>query len=92
MCLPHSCVRTNMGDAGQAGATRQPDWLFRTPEHVAGLVGRTIKSRRFLVYGHWLLHALHLLYRWVPGLTRAILASATRRQQATHAASPEARP
>jgi len=90
-CVCPLLVRTSMGDAGQAGATRQPDWLFRSPEHVARLIRRTIGSRRFLVYGHPALHALHLLYRWIPGLTRALLASTTRRQQATRAASPDRR-
>jgi NAD(P)-dependent dehydrogenase (short-subunit alcohol dehydrogenase family) len=88
-CVCPLLVRTSMGDAGQAGVTRQPEWLFHPPERVARLVHRTIGSRRFLVYGHPLLHALHLLYRWSPGLTRALLASTTRRQQETRAAPSE---
>jgi NAD(P)-dependent dehydrogenase (short-subunit alcohol dehydrogenase family) len=88
-CVCPLLVRTHMGDAGQAGVTRQPEWLFHPPEKVARLVRRTVKSRRFLVYGHPLLHALHLLYRWTPGLARAILTSATRRQQEERASSTE---
>jgi NAD(P)-dependent dehydrogenase (short-subunit alcohol dehydrogenase family) len=60
-CVCPLLVRTSMGEAGQAGATRQPEWLFHPPERVARLVRRTVGSRRFLVYGHPLLHALHLL-------------------------------
>ncbi len=79
-CVCPLLVRTRMGEAGQRDVTRQPDWLFHTPEHIARLVHRTIGSRRFLVYGSRILHALHLLYRWVPGLTRPLLAAATRGQ------------
>ena len=86
-CVCPLLVRTRMGDAGQAGATRQPDWLFHTPERIARLIRRAIGSRRFLVYGTPLLHALHLLYRWSPGLTRALLSSATRTQLQARAAS-----
>jgi hypothetical protein len=78
-----------MGEAGQAGVTRQPDWMFHTPEHIAGLVRRTIGSRRFLVYGSLLLHVLHLLYRWSPGRMRALPRPAA---AATRAASAERRP
>jgi hypothetical protein len=80
-----------MGEAGQAGVTRQADWLFHSPEHVARLIRRAIGSRRFLVYGSLLLHALHLLYRWTPGLTRAVLSAATRGQLRARAASAERR-
>jgi short-subunit dehydrogenase len=66
-CICPLLVRTRMGDAGQAGATRQPEWLFHPPEHIARLICRTIGSRRFLVYGSQVLHALHLLYRFAPG-------------------------
>lgn len=86
-CICPLLVRTQMGDAGQAGATRQPEWLFHPPERIARLVRRTIGSRRFLVYGTPLLHALHLLYRWSPGLMRLVLSSATRSQQRPRAAS-----
>jgi short-subunit dehydrogenase len=86
-CVCPLLVRTRMGDAGQAGATRQPDWLFHTPERIARLIHRAIGSRRFVVYGTPLLHALHLLYRWSPGLTRALLSSATRTQLRARAAS-----
>jgi hypothetical protein len=78
-----------MGAAGQAGVTRQPEWLFHSPEHVARLIHRAIGSRRFLVYGSLLLHALHLLYRWTPGLMRAVLSAPTRGQLRARAASAE---
>jgi NAD(P)-dependent dehydrogenase (short-subunit alcohol dehydrogenase family) len=80
-CVCPLLVRTQMGDAGQKGATRQPEWLFHPPEHVARLIADAIGSRRFLVYGSLLMHALHLLYRWAPPLMRMVLASATRKQQ-----------
>jgi len=86
-CVCPLLVRTPMGAAGQAGVTRQPDWLFHSPEHVARLIRRAIGSRRFLVYGSLLLHALHLLYRWTPSLMRAVLAAATRSQLRTRAVS-----
>jgi NAD(P)-dependent dehydrogenase (short-subunit alcohol dehydrogenase family) len=86
-CICPLLVRTRMGDAGQAGATRQPEWLFHPPEHIARLICRTIGSRRFLVYGSRILHALHLLYRFAPRLTRALLAAATRSQLRARAAS-----
>jgi len=80
-CVCPLLVRTAMGAAGNVGATKQPDWMFHTPEHVARLVRRSIGRRRFLVYGSALLHALHLAYRWSPGLMRAVLARTTRDQQ-----------
>jgi NAD(P)-dependent dehydrogenase (short-subunit alcohol dehydrogenase family) len=79
-CVCPLLVRTRMGDAGQADVTRQPDWLFHPPQHIARLVRRAIGSRRFLVYGSLVLHMLHLLYRWSPGIARALLSAATRRQ------------
>jgi NAD(P)-dependent dehydrogenase (short-subunit alcohol dehydrogenase family) len=88
-CVCPLLVRTRMGDAGQAGVTRQPDWLLHPPERVARLVRRTIGSRRFLVYGTPLLHAMHLLYRWSPGVTRALFRSATRSQRQARAASSQ---
>ena len=88
-CVCPLLVRTRMGAAGQIGATRQPDWMFHPPEHIGRLVRRTIGSRRFLVYGSLLLHALHLLYRWSPGVMRALLAAATRGQLRARAASAE---
>ena len=88
-CVCPLLVRTRMGEAGQAGVTRQPDWLFCTPEHIARLVRRTIGSRRFLVYGSLVLHALHLLYRLSPGIMRALLSSATRSQLRARSASAE---
>ncbi len=91
-CVCPLLVRTRMGDTGQAGVTRQPEWLFRPPEHVAQLIRRTIGSRRFLVYGTPILHALHLLYRWSPPLTRAVLSVATRGQLRARAASVEREP
>ena len=91
-CICPLLVRTKMGDAGQSGVTRQPDWMFHAPEDVARLIHRAIGSRRFLVYGSLLLRALHLLYRWCPSLMRAVLSSETRSQQATRAASPDPRP
>ena len=87
-CVCPLLVRTRMGEAGQVGATRQPDWLFHPPEHIARLVRRTIGSGRFLVYGSLVLHALHLLYRFTPRLTRAVLAAATRSQLRAREASP----
>jgi NAD(P)-dependent dehydrogenase (short-subunit alcohol dehydrogenase family) len=90
-CVCPLLVRTRMGEAGQAGVTRQPDWLFHSPEHVARLIRRTIGSRRFLVYGSLLLHVLHLAYRWTPGLTRTVLSASTRRQLRVRAASAEPR-
>ena len=86
-CVCPLLVRTPMGAAGQAGVTRQPEWLFHSPEHVARLIRRAIGSRRFLVYGSLLLHALHLLYRWAPGLMRAVLSAATRSQLRARAVS-----
>jgi hypothetical protein len=77
-----------MGETGQKGVTRQPDWLFHTPEHVARLVRRSVGSRRFLVYGSLVLHALHLAYRWAPGLLRAVLAAVTRGQIRERAGRP----
>jgi NAD(P)-dependent dehydrogenase (short-subunit alcohol dehydrogenase family) len=85
-CVCPLLVRTRMGDAGQAGVTRQPGWLFHPPEHIARLVRRTIGSRRFLVYGSAVLHALHLLYRWSPAVARALLSAATRSQLRARAA------
>jgi NAD(P)-dependent dehydrogenase (short-subunit alcohol dehydrogenase family) len=90
-CVCPLLVRTRMGEAGQAGATRQPDWLFHSPEHVARLIRRTIGSRRFLVYGSLLLHVLHLAYRWTPGPMRTVLSASTRRQLRARAASAEPR-
>jgi NAD(P)-dependent dehydrogenase (short-subunit alcohol dehydrogenase family) len=80
-CVCPLLVRTTMGDAGQAGVTRQPDWLFHSPESIARLIRRSIGGRRFLVYGSLLMHALHLAYRWFPPLMRAVFASITRGQQ-----------
>ncbi len=90
-CVCPLLVRTRMGEAGQAGVTRQPDWLFHSPEHVAQLIRRTIGSRRFLVYGSLFLHVLHLAYRWTPGLVRTVLSASTRRQLRVRAASAEPR-
>ncbi len=87
-CVCPLLVSTRMGAAGQGGATRQPEWMFHPPEHIARLVRRAIGSRRFLVYGSLLLHALHLLYRWAPGIMRALLAAATRSQLRERTASP----
>jgi hypothetical protein len=75
-----------MGAAGQADVTRQPDWLFHSPEQIAVLIRRAIGSRRFLVYGSVLLHVLHLAYRLAPGLMRAVLASQTKGQAQARAA------
>ena len=86
-CVCPLLVRTRMGDAGQVGATRQPEWLFHPPERVARVIHGAIGSRRFLVYGTPLLHALHVLYRWFPGIMRALLAVATRSQMRARAAS-----
>ena len=86
-CVCPLLVRTRMGEAGQRGATRQPEWLFHPPERVARVVRRTIGSRRFLVYGHPLLHVLHLVYRWAPWLMRALLSATTRSQMSARAAS-----
>ncbi len=90
-CVCPLLVRTAMGAAGNVGATRQPDWMFHTPEHVARVIRRAVGRGRFLVYASSLLHALHLLYRWAPWLTRALLASTTRKQMRARAAS-SARP
>jgi len=90
-CVCPLLVRTQMGEAGQAGVTRQADWLFHSPEDIARLIRRTIGSRRFLVYGSLLLHVLHLVYRWTPGLMRTVLAAATRGQLRARAASAEPR-
>jgi NAD(P)-dependent dehydrogenase (short-subunit alcohol dehydrogenase family) len=79
-CVCPLLVRTKMGDAGQADVTRQPEWLFHSPEQVARLIRCSIGSRRFLVYGSFLLHILHLAYRLAPGLMRAVLAATTRSQ------------
>ena len=88
-CVCPLLVRTRMGEAGQAGVTRQPDWMFHPPEHIARLIRRTIGRRRFLVYGSTLLHALHLVYRWSPGVMRALLSATTRSQLRARAAAPE---
>lgn len=90
-CVCPLLVRTRMGDAGQVGATRQPEWLFHSPERVARVVRGAIGRRRFLVYGTPLLHALHLLYRWTPGIARALLGAATRGQVRARAAEAERR-
>jgi hypothetical protein len=79
-----------MGEAGQAGVTRQPDWLFHSPEEVARLIRRTIGGRAFLVYGSLLLHVLHVAYRWAPGPMRAVLTATTRGQ--LRARTPSAEP
>jgi NAD(P)-dependent dehydrogenase (short-subunit alcohol dehydrogenase family) len=86
-CVCPLLVRTQMGAAGQQGATRQPEWLFHPPEHVARLIRRAIGSGRFLVYGSLLMHLLHLLYRWAPPVMRLVLAAATRQQQRARAAA-----
>ena len=62
-CVCPLLVRTAMGAAGNVGATRQPEWMFHTPEHVARVIHRAIGSRRFLVYASSLLHVLHVVYR-----------------------------
>jgi NAD(P)-dependent dehydrogenase (short-subunit alcohol dehydrogenase family) len=80
-CVCPLLVRTRMGAAGQKDVTRQPDWLFDPPERIARLVRRSVGKGRFLVYGTWILHALHLLYRLSPPLMRAVLSAATRGQQ-----------
>ena len=80
-----------MGEAGSAGVTRQPEMALRLAGAVARLVRRTIGSRRFLVYGSLILHVLHLAYRWVPGLVRAVLSGVTRGQLRPRAASAESR-
>ncbi len=91
-CVCPLLVRTAMGAAGQQGATRQPEWLFHPPEHIARVVRRTIGSRRFLVYGSFVLHALHVGYRWAPGLLRALFAATTRKQMQVRetASTPQA--
>jgi NAD(P)-dependent dehydrogenase (short-subunit alcohol dehydrogenase family) len=88
-CVCPLLVRTKMGAAGQAGVTRQPDWLLDPPERIARLIRRTIGSRRFLVYGTPILRVLHLLYRWSPAGLRALLSVATRSQLRDRGASPE---
>ena len=90
-CVCPLLVRTRMGEAGQADVTRQPDWLFHSPEDIARLIRRSIGSRRFLVYGSLLLHVLHLAYRWAPGLMRAAFSATTRGQLRARAASAERR-
>ena len=90
-CVCPLLVRTPMGAAGQAGVTRQPEWLFHSPEHVARLIRRAIGSRRFLVYGSLLLHVLHLSHRWAPGLVRAAFSATTRGQLRARSASAERR-
>jgi NAD(P)-dependent dehydrogenase (short-subunit alcohol dehydrogenase family) len=90
-CVCPLLVRTRMGEVGQAGVTRQPDWLFHSPEHVARRIRRTIGSRRFLVYGSLLLHVLHLAYRWAPGPMRAVLSATTRAQLRARTAPAEPR-
>jgi NAD(P)-dependent dehydrogenase (short-subunit alcohol dehydrogenase family) len=89
-CVCPLLVRTPMGAAGQAGVTRQPEWMFHSPERVARVIRRAIGRRRFLVYASLLLHVLHLAYRWAPGLMRAVLSAETRGQLRARAA--EARP
>ena len=79
-CVCPLLVRTAMGAAGNVGATRQPEWMFHTPEHVARVIHRAIGSRRFLVYASSLLHVLHVLYRGAPWLMRAAFAATTRSQ------------
>ena len=79
-CVCPLLVRTAMGAAGNVGATRQPEWMFHTPEHVARVIHRAIGSRRFLVYASSLLHVLHVLYRWAPWLMRAVFAASARSQ------------
>jgi NAD(P)-dependent dehydrogenase (short-subunit alcohol dehydrogenase family) len=90
-CVCPLLVRTRMGEAGQTGVTRQPDWMFHSPEHVARVIRRTIGSGRFLVYASLLLHVLHLAYRLAPGLMRAVLAAETRGQLRARAAAAEPR-
>jgi NAD(P)-dependent dehydrogenase (short-subunit alcohol dehydrogenase family) len=91
-CVCPLLVRTRMGAAGQADVTRQPDWLFHSPEHVARLIRRTIGSRRFLVYGSLLLHVLHLAYRWAPSLVRAVFSANTRGQLRARVTSQTSQP
>jgi NAD(P)-dependent dehydrogenase (short-subunit alcohol dehydrogenase family) len=85
-CVCPLLVRTKMGDVGQSDVTRQPEWLFHSPEQIARLIRRSIGSRRFLVYGSSLLRVLHLAYRLAPGLMRAVLAATTRGQARARAA------
>jgi NAD(P)-dependent dehydrogenase (short-subunit alcohol dehydrogenase family) len=91
-CVCPLLVRTAMGAAGNVGATKQPDWMFHTPEHVAGVIRRAIGSDRFLVYASSLLHVLHVLYRLAPWLVRALFASTTRKllQEQAAAGGPKA--
>jgi NAD(P)-dependent dehydrogenase (short-subunit alcohol dehydrogenase family) len=86
-CVCPLLVRTAMGAAGNVGATKQPDWMFHTPEHVARVIRRAIGGGRFLVYASFLLHVLHVLYRWTPWLVRGLLSSTTRSQMKARAAA-----
>jgi len=90
-CVCPLLVRTKMGDAGQDGVTRQPDWLFDPPERIARIIRRAIGRRRFLVYATPILHALHILYRCCPWGVRILLSAITRGQQRARAAA-DARP
>jgi len=85
-CVCPLLVRTAMGAAGNVGATKQPEWMFHTPEHVARVIQRAIGGGRFLVYASSLLHVLHVLYRIAPWLIRALFASTTRKQMQERAA------
>lgn len=85
-CVCPLLVSSAMGAAGNVGATKQPDWMFHTPEHVARVIRRAIGGRRFLVYASGLLHVLHVAYRLAPWLMRAILAGQTREQMKLRAA------
>ena len=91
-CVCPLLVRTRMGEAGQVGATRQPEWLFHPPEKVARVIRGAIGGRRFLVYGHPLLHAMHVVYRWAPWLMRALLSGTTRAQMRARAEAAARRP
>jgi metallo-beta-lactamase class B len=79
-CVCPLLVRTAMGAAGNVGATKQPDWMFHTPEHVARVIHRAIGRGRFLVYASSLLRLLHALYRFAPWLMRAALSATARRR------------
>jgi NAD(P)-dependent dehydrogenase (short-subunit alcohol dehydrogenase family) len=79
-CVCPLLVRTAMGVSGNVGATKQPDWMFHSPEHVARVIRRAIGGGRFLVYASSLLHVLHVLYRWAPWLVRALFSATTRSQ------------
>jgi NAD(P)-dependent dehydrogenase (short-subunit alcohol dehydrogenase family) len=84
-CVCPLLVRTAMGAAGNVGATKQPERMFHTPEHVARVIHRAIGRGRFLVYASSLLHVLHIAYRCAPWLMRAAFAGTTRSQMRARA-------